>query len=404
MVARVLTIQGGRDVVGHDLHDVERAIAPDGDAAIALAGREPFDACGARPLAARARRVDGARRDWHVARASPSDRFDRQPGRHHARVRAGRRPLRSCRHRGARTSGVQDGRDSEGEPRSAPPFATRSPCMMARRPLLVAALVATAALVPISQRASGQRRHRRARRQLSRYMVVADSAQSQARAAADVDHSSAVMSSARSPMRSTASRPISPRARRRFSRSGPVCARCSRTTSFHTTATTESNATWGLDRIDQSALAARSRLQLHRRRHGRNRVRRRHRDRVGAHRVHGSLNPGFDATGQGSIEDDCIGHGTHVSGHDRIDHVGRGEGRHDHAGARLQLHELTRPSETIVAGLDWVVADHQPGDPAVLNMSLGGPIDSSVNAATTRAVDDGIFVSVAAGNDDFDAC
>ena len=44
MNARVLMIQGGRDVVGHDLHDVERAVASDGDAAVLLAFREEFDA------------------------------------------------------------------------------------------------------------------------------------------------------------------------------------------------------------------------------------------------------------------------------------------------------------------------------------------------------------------------
>ena len=44
MVHRVLMIQGGRDVVGHDLHEVERAVASDGEAAVLLAAREQFDA------------------------------------------------------------------------------------------------------------------------------------------------------------------------------------------------------------------------------------------------------------------------------------------------------------------------------------------------------------------------
>jgi subtilisin family serine protease len=58
----------------------------------------------------------------------------------------------------------------------------------------------------------------------------------------------------------------------------------------------------------------------------------------------------------------------------------------------------------VIAGLDWVVADHGPGELAVANMSLGGPRNSAVDAAVQRVVTDGVTVAVAAGNDGGNAC
>jgi subtilisin family serine protease len=53
----------------------------------------------------------------------------------------------------------------------------------------------------------------------------------------------------------------------------------------------------------------------------------------------------------------------------------------------------------VVAGLDWVTANHVAGAPAVANMSLGGSADAALDAAVTRAIRDGITFGVAAGND-----
>ncbi|MFM8390207.1 MAG: S8 family peptidase, partial [Actinomycetota bacterium] len=58
----------------------------------------------------------------------------------------------------------------------------------------------------------------------------------------------------------------------------------------------------------------------------------------------------------------------------------------------------------VVAGLDWMVAHHQAGVPAVANMSLGGSTSVALNQAVARAVADGITVVVAAGNSALDAC
>jgi subtilisin family serine protease len=42
--------------------------------------------------------------------------------------------------------------------------------------------------------------------------------------------------------------------------------------------------------------------------------------------------------------------------------------------------------------------------PAVVNMSLGSPYSAAVNTATKNLANSGIFVAVAAGNDNRDAC
>jgi len=172
---------------------------------------------------------------------------------------------------------------------------------------------------------------------------------------------------------------------------------------FHTT-TTENNATWGLDRIDQTALPLDHGYTYANSGAG-----------VTAYVVDtgldaahteftGRVNTGYNVfDGLTDTDDSCIGHGTHVSG--TIGGTTYGVAKSVRITPVLIfdcLNETT--SETIIAALDWIVTDHQSGDPAVLNMSLGGPYDGAVNAATTRVVDDGVFVSVAAGNDNADAC
>jgi subtilisin family serine protease len=53
----------------------------------------------------------------------------------------------------------------------------------------------------------------------------------------------------------------------------------------------------------------------------------------------------------------------------------------------------------VVAGIDWVTADHKAGAPAVANMSLGGGASTAIDDAVRRSVSDGVAYCVAAGND-----
>ena len=100
---------------------------------------------------------------------------------------------------------------------------------------------------------------------------------------------------------------------------------------------------------------------------------------------------------------DCTGHGTHVAGT-----VG---GATYGVAPAVQLvavrvfgcsHDVAASWSTIIAGLDWVVADRT--GPSVVNMSLSGAANPAMDDAVARATAAGVAVVVTAGNDDFDAC
>jgi subtilisin family serine protease len=60
-------------------------------------------------------------------------------------------------------------------------------------------------------------------------------------------------------------------------------------------------------------------------------------------------------------------------------------------------------TDTAIAGIDWVVAQERPNG-AVINISLGSPLNYAFNSAVEKAVAAGITVVVAAGNARSDAC
>jgi subtilisin family serine protease len=98
---------------------------------------------------------------------------------------------------------------------------------------------------------------------------------------------------------------------------------------------------------------------------------------------------------------DCNGHGTHVAGT-----VG---GATYGVAKEVQLHGVrvlgcagTGFNSDVLAGVDWVAANHER--PAVANMSLGGDFSRALNDAVTALSNAGVFIAVAAGNDDEDAC
>ncbi|MGH7522104.1 MAG: S8 family peptidase [Gemmatimonadales bacterium] len=104
----------------------------------------------------------------------------------------------------------------------------------------------------------------------------------------------------------------------------------------------------------------------------------------------------FAATGE-----DCHGHGTHVAGTIGGTTYGLAKGASLHGVRVLSCAGLGLTSQ-IIAGIDWVRANAIK--PAVANMSLGGGLSTALNDATTNLWNSGVFVAVAAGNDDADAC
>jgi subtilisin family serine protease len=98
---------------------------------------------------------------------------------------------------------------------------------------------------------------------------------------------------------------------------------------------------------------------------------------------------------------DCNGHGTHVAG--TIGGIAYGVAKAVKLrGVRVLNCAGSGYLSTIIAGIDWVTG--HAIKPAVANMSFGGSYSSTENAAVTNLAKSGVFVAVAAGNENGNAC
>ncbi len=163
---------------------------------------------------------------------------------------------------------------------------------------------------------------------------------------------------------------------------------------------TQTNATWGIDRIDQTNLPLSktytypSSTGVHA-----------YVIDTGLRSTHteftGRVGNGFDAIKDGNGTNDCQGHGTHVAGT-----VG---GKTWGVAKEVTLHAVrvlgcdgSGTNSGVIAGMDWVVANHVK--PAVANMSLGGGASQATDDAIARMTNAGVVTVVAAGNDSANAC
>ncbi|KOV81988.1 S8 family peptidase [Nocardia sp. NRRL S-836] len=165
---------------------------------------------------------------------------------------------------------------------------------------------------------------------------------------------------------------------------------------------TQSNPTWGLDRIDQASLPLNraytypntaSNVTAYILDTG---VRKTHVD------FENRASDGYDFIDNDSVAQDCNGHGTHVAGT-----VG---GKTYGVAKQVKLVAVrvldcagSGPWDGIIRGIDWVTQNAKK--PAVVNMSLGGSgTNSSLENAVRRSIGAGVTYVLAGGNSGQDAC
>jgi subtilisin family serine protease len=160
---------------------------------------------------------------------------------------------------------------------------------------------------------------------------------------------------------------------------------------------TQSGATWGLDRIDQTKLPLNSTYTYAATGTG-----------VTAYIIDtgiqfsntdfgGRAKSGYDAVNVGTPADDCNGHGTHVAG--TVGGAKYGVAKKvSLVAVRVLDCNGSGSTSGVIAGIDWVTENHLSGVPAVANMSLGGGVSTTLDDAVARSIADGVTYAVAAGN------
>jgi len=171
------------------------------------------------------------------------------------------------------------------------------------------------------------------------------------------------------------------------------------------TTATQSNATWGIDRIDQRSLprsgsynytSTASSVRAYIIDTGVRPTHSEFRRSDGTSRAAMSYN----ATGDGQ-NTDCNGHGTHVAGTVGGNVYGVAKGALIR-GVKVFTCTGGSSNSTIIAGIDWTTSNHIK--PAVANLSLGGGASQATDDAVNRLANAGVFVAVAAGNENQNAC
>jgi subtilisin family serine protease len=167
------------------------------------------------------------------------------------------------------------------------------------------------------------------------------------------------------------------------------------------TDTTQSPATWGLDRIDQRNLPLNNAYTYTPTGAGVNA----YIIDTGIRRTHtqfgGRAFNGYTAINDGRGSDDCNGHGTHVAGTVGGSTYGVAKAVSLYA-VRVLDCSGNGTDSGVIAGIDWVTANKVR--PAVANMSLGGGASTALDNAVTNSIDSGVTYAVAAGNDGLNAC
>jgi subtilisin family serine protease len=161
-------------------------------------------------------------------------------------------------------------------------------------------------------------------------------------------------------------------------------------------ATTQTGATWGIDRIDQLDLPLSTTYEYNYTGAGVDvyvidtGIRFTHND------FGGRAISGVDEI-DGGTADDANGHGTHVSGTIGGATYGVAKGVTLYA-VRVLDASGSGTTSGVIAGIDWVTANHSSSRPSVANMSLGGSASTSLDTAVQNSIASGVTYCVASGN------
>ena len=161
---------------------------------------------------------------------------------------------------------------------------------------------------------------------------------------------------------------------------------------------------WALDRVDQRGAVLDDRY---------------HYDRTGrgvsayvfdsginsAHEdLAGRIDPGFNVVLDDNGTEDCSGHGTHSAGLIGGTTYGIAKEARLIPVRVLNCRNAQSSSAALYPAIDWIIEHHQPGVPAIVNLSVGMPKSEAFNEAVRRLIADGLIVVAAAGNQIRDAC
>ncbi|GHI99048.1 hypothetical protein TPA0906_09140 [Streptomyces olivaceus] len=160
--------------------------------------------------------------------------------------------------------------------------------------------------------------------------------------------------------------------------------------------TTQSNAPWGLDRIDQTSLplsgtytypdSAGEGVTAYVIDTG---------VRVTHQEISDRASYGYDAVDGDTTASDGNGHGTHVA----TTIAGKTYGvakKAEVVAVRVLDNNGSGTTAGVIAGIDWVTANHS--GPSVANLSLGGGASTTLDNAVRASIASGVTYAVAAGN------